>query len=682
MISKDTYYSERDACRDSKRASPGPLKIAVLIKQVPVAEELELGPDGRIRRDGMDLEMNAYCRRAVSKGVELARATAGSTLAVTLGPLAAQDVLLEAIAYGIDGGLHLCDAEFAGSDTLVTARALAEALRKEGPFDLILAGRNSLDGDTGQVPPELAELLGMPFACGARELHLEGRSISMLLEQDDGWVDVEVSLPAVVSVAERLCEPAKVGPEGRRSVPKERIRTMVAAELGEGPWGMRGSPTMVGAVRVLPSRRLKLRLPGSVESQAEAAVRKLAELGALGAASAGSQQGQLEASAPQRSADVLSEPGGPAVDSAYGQGLPASPSAGQILHPAPLVAAVLDPGRPVLALELVSGAASLASCIGGRVVAIAVAEDPFGWEMLELYGVSELVQLEGSTVEEDVAGAVRGWALQAQPWAILAASTAYGREVASRVAAGLGCGLVGDAVALSVSAGRMVAAKPAFSGALIADITSSSKIQIVTVRPGVLATYTGCRQNPQTFKGAVYESLARTHLSVPGSSRMKILSVRRDDDLEALAHAQVVIGVGSGMSPDEYGVLDPLVKVLGAELAATRKVTDRSWMPRSRQVGITGKTIGPRLYLAVALSGKFNHMAGVRSAGTVLAVNSDPSAPVFDHADLGMVADFHEAIPALVAALKKEMPLYHTAQHPLDGSCSGSATDGKVPQAR
>ena len=137
----------------------------------------------------------------------------GSCTVVTLGPPSAEDVLREAIAWGADGGLHICDEAFAGSDTLATARALAAALWNEaGAIDLVLVGRNSLDGETGQVGPELAELLGLPFAGGVKELEDQGGWLRLELELDDGMQEVEVQLPAVLSVAERLCEPCKVAP--------------------------------------------------------------------------------------------------------------------------------------------------------------------------------------------------------------------------------------------------------------------------------------------------------------------------------------------------------------------------------------------------------------------------------------------------------------------------------------
>ena len=187
------------------------LRVAVLIKQIPVAEELELGPDGRLVRTGVPLEINPYCRRAITKGVELA-ADGGRCVVFSLGPPAAEDAVREAVAAGASEGVLICDEDFAGSDTLATARTLVAALRLEAPFDLVLTGLNSVDADTGQVGPEVAELLGWPFASGVRSLEIDDSSpatFSLGCERDDGFVHLQVGLPAVLSVAERLCAPAK-----------------------------------------------------------------------------------------------------------------------------------------------------------------------------------------------------------------------------------------------------------------------------------------------------------------------------------------------------------------------------------------------------------------------------------------------------------------------------------------
>ena len=330
---------------------------------------------------------------------------------------------------------------------------------------------------------------------------------------------------------------------------------------------------------------------------------------------------------------------GPAPPSGADQESAARPDGGD---PSTRVIAVLvEPGRPEVARELLAAARNLGAETGTEVHALCPGDDDVG--SMGLGGADLEVRLTGSRVAEDVADAVVAYVREGHPWALLAPSTAFGREVAGRAAAATGCGLVGDAVALSERDGILVAAKPAFAGALVADITSRSATQMVTVRPGVLPTPSSRHHDASVVVRPVGDGAAS------GCSAND-----RDDDVETLARADVVIGVGAGVMPEEFEQLSPLAARLGAELAATRKVTDRGWAPRARQIGLTGRSIGPRLYIALGLSGKFNHMVGVRAAGTILAVNTDPDAPVFSHCDLGIVADWHEVVALLHQALHHE----------------------------
>jgi electron transfer flavoprotein alpha subunit len=620
-----------------------PLRIAALVKQVPAAESFRLGPAGRLVREGVDFEMNAYCRRAVSEGVLLARATGGSCTVVTLGPPSAEDVLREAVAWGADDALHLCDDAFAGSDTLATARALAAALRQAGPFDLVLFGRNSIDGETGQVPPMVAELLDLPFATAARAVELKDGALHLELELDDGRQEVAVALPAVVSVAERLCEPCKVDVEGRAAVPPERIHRVTAAALGPGPWGQAGSPTRVGATRTMTHHRAALVLNGPLDAQAARAVHELAQRGAL--------RPDPDPD-PDADADAGAGNGAAVVDAGPAERDGRTSRAGSDRGPGdgPVVAVLAEQGRPEVTAELTAAAAGLAHALGGTVQVLSTAPVPAA-AALASAGADLVVALEGAATAEDVAAGVAAHVRDTRPWALLAPSTAFGREVAGRAAAATGSGLTGDAVGLSVHDGKLVAAKPAFAGALVADITCDSPTQMVTVRPGVLPA--------PVAAGAAHVrppagDIPRVVTQLTRRDRVRVLNERRDDDVETLARAEAVIGVGTGVAPDEYALLSPLAALLGAELAATRKVTDKGWAPRARQVGLTGRAIAPRLYVALGLSGKFNHMIGVRGAGTILAVNADRDAPVFGHCDVGIVGDWHEVVPLLCDALRRQ----------------------------
>jgi electron transfer flavoprotein alpha subunit len=589
------------------------MRVAALVKQIPEFESMELGPDGRLRREGLPLEMSAYCRRAVAEGVLVASQTGGTCTVITLGPPSAEDVLREAIAYGADEGILVSDPAFAGSDTLATARALAATLELTGPYDLVLVGRSSVDADTGQVGPQVAELLDLPFATGVKRLALaaDRRSAEVGLELDDEWVEATVALPAVLSAAERLIDPCKIkDPAVWASVDPARIRRLRARELGAGPWGQAGSPTRVGETRVERVDRAGIVLEGEVAEQVATLLAHLRDRGAL-------EPGTFSAERDE----VVPEPGGDG----------------------PIVAVVLEPRRDRLARELLGAAARLGAPIGGRVVAVAT--EPVDQRLVASWGADEVVTIRGAAAEEDVAPATVAWARETEPWAILTGSTAWGREVASRVAARLGAGLTGDAVGLAVEGGRLVAWKPAFGGSLVAAITASSPVQMATVRPGVLGL---------SLPRAGRDVPART-IEVQPRGRVTVTSRRREDDSDALAVAEMVIGVGQGVDPSEYGRLEGLMKLLGAELAATRKVTDQGWLPHARQIGITGHAISPRLYLALGTSGKYNHTVGVRSAGTIVAVNPDRQAPIFGFADIGLVADWREVVAEMERQLSAEL---------------------------
>lgn len=594
----------------------GPVRLAVLIKQIPAVEELLLDDSGRLVRDGVKLEMSAYCRRAVGKSVELAISRTGGPITVfTMGPPDAEDALREAVAWGLDRGadIHgtlISDSAFAGSDTIATARTLAEALRREGPFDLILTGKNSLDADTGQVPPQLAELLGLPFATGVKRLELDGDVLRLECEHDDSSVELECRLPALLSCAERLCEPSKVPAPQRAEVPAALIKTLRAADIGPGPWGSSASLTAVGVCRSLIVNRSRRILPDEpVTVQVREAVRELRERGAL-------RRDGCRPVAP------LPETGGSG----------------------PVVAVIADPGHEALTRDLCGLAARLAAEVNGSTVLMAPHE--INASEAGSWGADRLLRIVGCDVEEDIALAVSSavWEMPLRPWGILTGSTSYGREVASRVAATLGAGLTGDAIDVEIIDGRLVAWKPAFGGQLVAAVTATSPVQMVTIRPGVIP-----RSLPRRRLAEI------STVTVQPRSRLWVHRRQQEDALESLSRADAVIGVGQGVTPSEWHELDELCDVLGAQIGCTRKVTDSGWMPHARQIGVTGRAISPNLYVAIGTSGKFNHMVGVRTAGTVLAINSDRAALIWQYADVGVVAPFQECVPLLVKELREAL---------------------------
>ena len=595
------------------------MRVAVLVKQIPAPVEFRM-QDGRLVRDGVPLEVNAYCRRANAKAVELAGSD-GEVVVFTMGPPAAADALREMIACGADRGVHLCDPAFAGSDTLATAVALAAAIRREGPFDLVLAGLNSLDSDTGQVPVEVAELLGLPFAAGVRDLAVVGGSFTARLETDDGHRTVEGDLPAALSTAERLCAPSKAPPEVFAEVAEDRIVRLSAAELDvpAEQLGASGSPTSVGPIRMLTATRRVLRAASVAH-----AVDLLEELGAFS-----DPPESDDADDASRASAALLATGTDGAQAAAGE--------------RSVWCFFTEPG---VGAELLGEAAELAAWISGTVTAVTTGANGASAAELGAAGADRLLVIESASEPSEQAYALVAAAAERLPWALLVEGTRSGRVVASIVAARCGWGLTGDAVGLEVSPdGRLVAWKPAFGGRLQVPILSRSPVQMATIRPGVLAL--------RPARGDAPDPEIEL-LPAPVPARIRTTEVVRDDaDTGELRRARTVVAVGVGVDPAGYPVIDELRAALGdAALGATRRVTDQGWVPRGRQIGVTGHAVAPRLLVEVGSSGRFNHTVGIRNAGVLMAVNSNPHAEIFDQVDVGLVGDWQTVVPELTAELE------------------------------
>ena len=239
------------------------LNIAVLIKQIPLVEEANFDPATKtIKRDGPNV-ISAFDLRAVSLAMDLKNRHGAETTVITLGPPQARESLEQALAMGMDRAVHITDRAFAGSDTLATARALATTL-KRGKFDLILLGKYSLDAETGQVGPEVAELLGVAQMTGVRKLEIDGRIIKAERESDEGFDEVEAAMPVLLTCAERVAQPIKLKPDAAEQAKSKPIETVSLKELGAsaGDFGLR----RIADLGRGNSRRSRLRLPSANSS--------------------------------------------------------------------------------------------------------------------------------------------------------------------------------------------------------------------------------------------------------------------------------------------------------------------------------------------------------------------------------------------------------------------------------
>lgn len=602
------------------------IKIAVCIKQIPLVEDANFDPVSKtIRRDGVNV-ISAFDLRAISLAVEFKQSLGAHTTVVTMGPPQARAALVDALAMGMDRAVHLEDRAFAGSDTLATARALARWLGREG-FDLILLGKYSLDAETGQVGPEIAELLGVAQITGVRRLRIEERRIIAERESDEGYDDVECAMPAVLTCAERVAQPIRIKPEAAEQAKTRPIEAVRAAALDTEPshFGFAGSPTWVQEVRATQSSYPKCRMIDATDPM-RAAREVVAALDAMGALKPGARERRPISTALRK------------------------PARGRDLW----VACETNLAGEVTrgSLELLSRADELAAQLGGALVAVgfpaALARHA---GLLSSYGADQVIVLDHPALEayapEAAAEAVAHLVRERTPWGVLLNASERGRDWGPRLAARLGLGLTGDAIGVELdSEGRMVALKPAFGGNIVAPILSKTFPQMATVRAGVLEL---AEANPA--REAAVETV-RPVLR-PALSRLVAAHALLDASIAPLEGAEVVVGVGMGVGgPEGVAAVSAFARALGAGMCATRRVTDQGWVPRQLQVGLTGKAIDPRLYFAVGVRGAPNHTVGIKRAGVVVAINNDPEALIFERATLGLVADWSAMLPALSDALQ------------------------------
>ncbi len=310
------------------------------------------------------------------------------------------------------------------------------------------------------------------------------------------------------------------------------------------------------------------------------------------------------------------------------------------------------------ALELSGKAAELASALDEKVSAVLIGSGvgdlaatlgEHGVDRVFLADTGEITHYDTDLYSSVITGLAR----KHRPSVILYPASHIGRDLAPRVAAALGIGLTADCTSLSIDEKRqLVQTRPAFGGNIMADIlTPYHRPQMATVRPNV-------------FRPLPPEPGRRTEVvdvpvrAAPSSLRMKVLEVVRtsQEGHADITEVDVIVSGGGGMrSAENFRILEELAEVLGGAVGASRVAVDSGWRPRSDQVGQTGKTVSPKLYIACGISGKVQHQVGMKGSECIVAINKDPEAPIFKIADMGIVGDLFEIVPALTREFREAL---------------------------
>ncbi|MDO8490455.1 MAG: electron transfer flavoprotein subunit alpha/FixB family protein, partial [Dehalococcoidia bacterium] len=307
-----------------------------------------------------------------------------------------------------------------------------------------------------------------------------------------------------------------------------------------------------------------------------------------------------------------------------------------------------------VAYELVSEGRRLADSLGTELCAICLGKDVKGVDLLVEYGADKVYLADDPALadgqDDPYAKILVKLVKEHKPAILVAGATPLGRSFIPRVAASLDTGLTADCTGLDIApeTGYLLQTRPTFGGNVMATIVCEARRpQMSTVRPHVFK------------KGALHKGRKGQIIKVDldgecVTSRTKLLNFVEDlSEKIKLEDADIIVSGGRGLGkPENFKLIEELAAVLGAAVGSSRPPVDDGWIPYSHQVGQTGKTVCPKLYVACGISGSVQHMAGMQTSENILAINEDPNAPIFQIATYGIVGDLFKVVPALTAKLK------------------------------
>lgn len=611
------------------------MRAAVFIKQVPDVRAGAVGtrPDGTIDRSSAAAIINPVDLHAVEAALQVA----DDVTVITMGPPNAEEAVRQALAIGADQGVLVTDRAFAGSDTWATANVLSAAVAGLGEFDVYFCGTTALDGETGNVGPQLAERLGIPQATGCEGIEPEGEGLVVRRIVEGGYELLRMPTPALLTVAETGFLPRYPTLALRRAAAKAKVERLGMADLGigEAACGLDASPTKVAHMELVPLPELNTKYLGTDISYQELAAIVRA------ASHSPTQQPRPKGHVPL---------GDPKSTSLKGSDVW-------------VVCELRDGHLTTVSLELLAEAnllaAELATGVGafiaGSGIDRAVKEaGEHGADHVFAVDDPQLASYRSLPHARVLADAIA----QHQPEIVLHGATSVGRDLAPRIAARLDTGLAADCTDLRIDTwsrrgtafeGLLHQIRPAMAGSVLATcICPTARPQIATVRPGVFSV----SQNP---KNAVVHQLAP--IFEPGDLEVEVLERNVQAGDLPLSEASIVVAGGAGCGGDNWQLVEGLAQAVGGRVAATRAAVEAGLAPRSVQVGQTGTTIKPDLYIACGISGAFQHVVGMHGAQTIVAINRDPDAPIFRFAHYGVVADVTDALPRLTEALGNAIPI-------------------------
>ena len=613
------------------------MKIVVCIKQVVDTDDIKWTVNNTIDRNGVQSIVNPCDMLAIETAIKIKEKNPQETsiTVISMGPKQAIEALKTAIAMGCDDAVLLCDKKFSGADTVATSRTLASGIKKCCPdFDLIICGQYALDGDTAQTGPSIAQKLGVEQVTYVSEIAEIGNSeISALRLSDDAVELIQVQYPALICMADCPYEPRAILIDGYIKAQDFDVKVFNLSdlELSADNVGIKGSPTWVSKAFRAESNRNK----EVVECSSDEAVCKLSEfVNFVNDSAENLFRNEAVINSPVLKNSIVN------------------------FEKKILVWGEVDKNNDLkdVVFQLVSKAKELSNSIDNSGVTVISALSTIETQLPKLSqcGADEVVLLDSDVLKtyntKNYADAILQY-LKAYPAEIfLIGATKQGRDLAPQISSALETGLTADCTGLEITDDKKLAAtRPTFGGELMATILCKTLPQMATVRPGVfpVKNIESCE-----FATVVLNRFEPQFSTLSSKKILKSFDINKDN--LGLESAEIVFAGGRGLKDKAtFEALEKLAQLLNVQVGATRKAVDAGLAEQSVQIGQTGKTIAPKLYIAFGISGAVQHCVGVSSAGKIIAVNSDKTAPITKFADLTIVADAKQVINEWIDILQK-----------------------------
>ena len=624
----------------------------VLVKQVPdvsnIPEDAWDREKGTLRRGLLDSVLNPLDLHALTFARRITAADPEArTVYLTMGPPQAREVLVDCLSRAPGEAVLLTDRAMGGADTVATAYSLAQAIRRietelfGGDRNyVIVSGMQSVDGDTAQVPPQLAEDLGIDQIAYAQDVHtdpvLKFRRIGAAGTEDV----VPTRFPVLVTVT-ACTDTLYAGFAAARAARSSAIHTWSAADVGATPdkVGIKGSRTTVYRIFSPSEDRAKQCV---MVADAADLVRRV-------------------------QAKYRLATGGPAAheEGAYALDGKEPTYRGEFW----LLAEREGDGLKSVSLELLGKARELADLVGEK-VGVVLPCDVAGDLPSELIGrgADAVYALEHPMLATfspiPFKAAVAALVNERHPQVMLFGATPMGRELAPRIAYACDSGLTADCTKLEIGdhtkggnalVGILKQTRPALGGNIMATImTKDSPTQMATVRPGVFKI----PPRDDARRGEVVRIVPDLPTDLVGPD---VTAVESFVSKVNIRDAKIIVSGGHGIRSkgDFDRLLQPLAQslehLLGdeAKVGASRHAVEDGFRSHDYQVGQTGQAVAPKLYVAVGISGAVQHVSGMQMSDTVVAINKDPRARIFNYADFGIVGDLETVVPQLTRAAQE-----------------------------